>query len=88
MIGQAVTLVREGPGERRYTIRGEIKDVTMGGDGVVRGVVISGVRVEDGVRRDSWYALGDDALHGSVMDRQTCTLDACGHEVTARCACG
>lgn len=96
MIGQSVTLVRVKPGAtvpyghsiaERFTIRGVIMDVTEDAEGTVTGVHIKGERAETGEPRDSWYAVGPNALDGNVCTEQTATLDACGCPVTDQCAC-
>jgi hypothetical protein len=91
MIGQKVTLIRVKPQGRSarevFTTRGVIADVTEDAEGTVTGIRIDGVRVEDGTVRDSWFAVGPDALNGSLCTEQTATLDACGCAVTDQCAC-
>jgi hypothetical protein len=51
----------------------------------------TGVRIRDtresGEPVDSWYAVGPNALDGSLCTEQTATLDLCGHEVTYGCDC-
>lgn len=91
MIGQSVTLVRVKPQQRSgrevFTTKGVITDVTEDAEGSVTGIRIRGVRVETGDARDSWFAVGPDALNGSLCTEQSATLDACGHPVTDMCAC-
>lgn len=91
MIGQSVTLVRVKPEQRSgrevFTTKGVIIDATSDDGGNVTGIRIRGVRVETGTARDSWYAVGPDALRGSMCMEQTATLDACGHAVTDGCDC-
>lgn len=96
VIGQAVTVVRvvETTGfltyrkERRtLTVKGTVLDVQSDGDGNVTGLKLDAVRVETGKTRVGWYAVGPDALKGSMCVSQTATLDACGHPVTYGCDC-
>lgn len=91
MIGQNVTLVRVKPHQRSgrevFTTKGVIVDVATATDGNVVGIRIRGMRVETSTARDSWFAVGPDALNGSLCTEQTATLDACGHAVTYGCDC-
>lgn len=97
MVGQAVTVVRVretiGAVTRRmeretFTVRGTVLTVTNDEDGDVIGIEVDGTRVETGERRRCWYAVGLNALRGSLLVSQTATLDACGHPVTYGCDCG
>lgn len=91
MIGQNVTLVRVKPQQRSgrevFTTKGVITDAMTDDHGNVTSIRIQGVRVETGTARDSWFAVGPDALNGSLCTEQTATLDACGHAVTYGCDC-
>jgi hypothetical protein len=91
MIGQSVTLVRVKPQQRSgrevFTTKGVITDYTEDAEGGVTGICIRGVRVETETAVDSWFAVGPDALRGSLCTEQTATLDACGCAVTDQCAC-
>lgn len=89
MIGQAATIIRERPDQRRtYTSKGIIRDVNTDDDGNVTGVLLDGVRVEDGTAMRSWYAVGPHGLDGSLVTEQHATLDACGHGIADGCDCG
>lgn len=91
MNGAAITLVRIKPVTDRirqvFTIKGVIVDSVTNDNGDTTGVRIRGTYVESGDSTDSWYAVGPNALDGSLCTEQTATLDACGHEVTYGCDC-
>lgn len=91
MNGARITLVRVkplAPGVRQvFTIRGVITDGTFDDNGLATGVRIRGERVESREAVDSWYAVGPDALNGSLCSEQSATLDLCGHDVTYGCDC-
>lgn len=91
MNGAAITLVRVkelGGGARQtFTVKGVIVDSVGDDDGRTTGVRIRGTRVESGDPVDSWFAVGPDALRGSLITEQSATLDLCGHTVTYGCDC-
>lgn len=91
MHGQNITLVRVKPqgrsGREVFTSKGVIVDSMEDAEGAVTGVRIRGVRAETGESVDSWFAVGPNALDGSLCTEQTATLDACGCPVTDQCAC-
>jgi hypothetical protein len=91
MIGSRVTLVRVKPQQRSgrevFTTKGVIMDMTEDAEGSVTGIRIQGVRVETMTLRDSWFAVGPNALDGSMCTEQTATLDDCGCPVTDMCGC-
>ena len=91
MNGAAITLVRVKPlgrGVRQvFTVKGVIVDSVGDDNGNTTGVRIRGRLVESDEPRDSWYAVGPNALDGSLCTEQTATLDLCGHAVTYGCDC-
>lgn len=91
MNGAKITLTRIKPlgaGVRQvFTTRGTITDGRCDDQGRATAVRIRGVQVESGDTVDSWYAVGPDALNGSLCTEQTATLDLCGHAVTYGCDC-
>jgi hypothetical protein len=86
MNGATATLRREHADGRTFTTRGIIIDSQWDDHDQVTGIRIQGVSVETGQPRDSWYAVGANALRGSLLVRQTVTLD-CGHALTYGCDC-
>lgn len=90
MNGAAITLVRVKPlgngAQQVFTIKGVVVDGTFDDNGRATGVRINGT-CNGWESVDSWYAVGPDALRGSMCTRQTATLDLCGHEVTYGCDC-
>lgn len=91
MNGAHITLVRIKPlgkGARQvFTIKGVITDGTFDDNGTPTDVRIQGERVESGEPVHAWYAVGPNALDGSMCTEQTAALDLCGHAVTYGCDC-
>jgi hypothetical protein len=87
MIGKSVTIVRHRPDmHRTFTTRGVVTDVNRDDAGRTQGVCVRGAR-DDGTTEHGWFAVGPNGLDGSLVASQTCTVNACGHEIyTCTCA--
>lgn len=86
MIGKKVTIRRERPDLlRSFETRGTVLDVNRDGGGRVIGARVKGVN-EAGRDTNGWWAVGPDGLRGSLVTSQTCTVDACGHDMHT-CPC-
>lgn len=86
MIGKKVTIRRERPDLRRsFETRGTVLDVNTDDQGRVIGARVKGVN-ESGRDTHTWWAVGPDGLAGSLVTSQSCTVDACGHDMYA-CRC-
>jgi hypothetical protein len=88
MIGKSVTIVRARPDmHRTFVRRGTVTSAnTEESTGLVVGVCILATHTDDSFH-GGWFAVGPDGLAGSLVTEQTCTVDACGHEIYGcRCA--